>query len=133
MEDGKSREQLIAEIDDLRRQLSALSLGGAEATSSRRGEMPNAPSFAYFNPAPVLRFDLNGTILTINPAAVELIGSVAMEGASLFDIFPAMGSLNVRETIFGDGQKCQLHTDGEIRHCGGGSPSSVLKSQRHRG
>ena len=67
------------------------------------GAVPEAPSFAYFNPSPVLRFDSDGTVLSINPAAAELSGREAMEGSSLVGILPAMASLNLGQTIVSDG------------------------------
>ena len=98
----KSRERLLAEVDDLRRRLAEL----REDQHIRGGsqEVPEAPSFAYHNPSPVLRFDTNGTVLTINPAAVELIGPEAMEGSALVGVLPVISSLNVEQTIANDSQ-----------------------------
>ena len=95
-----SREQLDAEVADLRRRLSEMPDG--RASGGAREDVPEAPSFAYFNPSPVLRFDSNGTVLTINPSAVELIGPEAMEGSSLVSILPAMTSVNLGQTIASD-------------------------------
>ena len=90
-----SSEQLAADVADLRRD------GAAGAAGE---DVPEAPSFAYFNPSPVLRFDSNGAILTINPAAAEIIGPQAMEGSSLVSVLPALSSLNIEQTIANDGQ-----------------------------
>ncbi|MDE2717892.1 MAG: GAF domain-containing protein, partial [Chloroflexota bacterium] len=95
-----SREQLVAEVDDLRRRLS--DLRGEQDFRSGSGEVPEAPSFAYHNPSPVVRFDSTGTVLTINPAAVELIGPEAMEGTSLVSLLPSMSSVNLSQTIATD-------------------------------
>ena len=95
-----SREQLVAEVDDLRRRLS--DLRGEQDFRSGSGEVPEAPSFAYHNPSPVVRFDSTGTVLTINPAAVELIGPEAMEGTSLVSLLPSMTSVNLSQTIATD-------------------------------
>ena len=95
-----SREYLVAEVADLRRRLSEVPDG--RAIGAARQDVPEAPSFAYFNPSPVLRFDSNGTVLTINPSAVELIGPEAMEGSSLVSILPAMTSVNLGQTIASD-------------------------------
>ena len=95
-----SREHLVAEVADLRRRLSEVPDG--RAIGAARQDVPEAPSFAYFNPSPVLRFDSNGTVLTINPSAVELIGPEAMEGSSLVSILPAMTSVNLGQTIASD-------------------------------
>ena len=95
-----SRERLVAEVADLRRRLSEVP--GGRAIGAARQDVPEAPSFAYFNPSPVLRFDSNGTLLTINPSAVELIGPEAMEGSSLVSILPAMTSVNLGQTIASD-------------------------------
>ncbi len=97
-----SREQLAAEVVDLRRRISELNK--EQDIWSESGEVPEAPSFAYHNPSPVVRFDSNGTVLTINPAAVELIGPEAMEGSSLVSVLPVISSLNVEQTIANDGQ-----------------------------
>ncbi len=99
--DGEmTREQLVAEVDDLRRRLSQQREGQDIPGGSR--EVPEAPSFAYHNPSPVVRFDSNGTVLTINPAAVELIGPEAMEGSSLVSLLPSMTSVNLSQTIATD-------------------------------
>ena len=90
-----SSEQLAADVADLRRDGAAGAVGE---------DVPEAPSFAYFNPSPVLRFDSNGAILTINPAAAEIIGPQAMEGSSLVSVLPALSSLNIEQTIANDGQ-----------------------------
>ena len=96
-----SGEELAAEVDDLRRRPADLPDGRAVGVAERG--VPEAPSFAYFNPSPVLRFDSNGTILTINPAGAELIGPQAMEGSSLVGVLPALSSLNIEQTIANDG------------------------------
>ena len=96
-----SREELATEVDDLRRRPADLPDGRAIGVAERG--VPEAPSFAYFNPSPVLRFDSNGTILTINPAGAELIGPQAMEGSSLVGVLPALSSLNIGQTIANDG------------------------------
>ena len=96
-----SREELATEVDDLRRRPADLPDGRAIGVAERG--VPEAPSFAYFNPSPVLRFDSNGTILTINPAGAELIGPQAMEGSSLVGVLPALSSLNIEQTIANDG------------------------------
>ena len=96
-----SGEELAAEVDDLRRRPADLPDGRAIGVAERG--VPEAPSFAYFNPSLVLRFDSNGTILTINPAGAELIGPQAMEGSSLVGVLPALSSLNIEQTIANDG------------------------------
>ena len=96
-----SREELATEVDDLRRRPADLPDGRAIGVAERG--VPEAPSFAYFNPSPVLRFDSNGTILTINPAGAELIGPQAMDGSSLVGVLPALSSLNIEQTIANDG------------------------------
>ena len=98
----KSREQLLSEVGDLRRRLSEIRDDQDIPGGSK--EVPEAPSFAYHNPSPVLRFDASGTVLTINPAAVELIGPEAMEGSSLVSVLPVTSSLNVEQTIANDSQ-----------------------------
>ncbi len=96
----KSREQLVAELEGLRRRLSNLESVGP--VRDWHGDVPEAPSFAYFNPSPVLRFDSDGIVLIINPAGTELLGLEAMEGSSLGGILPAVRALDVGQLIAGD-------------------------------
>lgn len=99
-DERKSREQLVAELQDLRRRLT--NLEGSRPTKDWRGDVPEAPSFAFFNPSPVLRFDADGIVRSINPAAAETFGPAAMDGSSLAAILPATGALDVRQVIDGD-------------------------------
>ena len=99
-DERKSREQLVAELQGLRRRLSNLEV--SRPTKDWRGDVPEAPSFAYFNPSPVLRFDSGGIVRSINPAAVEIFGPAAMDGSSLAGILPAAGGLDVRRIIDSD-------------------------------
>ena len=99
-DERKSREQLAAELQDLRRRLS--NLEGPRPAKEWRGDVPEAPSFAYFNPSPVLRFNSDGIVRSINPAAAETFGPAAMDGSSLTGILPATGALDVRQVIDGD-------------------------------
>ena len=96
----KSREQLADELEDLRERLS--NLEGARTHRDSRVDAPEAPSFAHFNPSPVLRFDSDGIVRTINPAGEETFGLEAMVGASLASILPTSSALDVRQIIFGD-------------------------------
>ena len=96
----KSREQLAAELEDLRRRLS--NSEGARPRSDSRVDAPRAPSFAYFNPSPVLRFDSEGVVRSINPAGEEIFGLEAMYGSSLASILPASSALDLRQVIAGD-------------------------------
>ena len=96
----KDREQLAVELEDLRQRLS--SLEGDRSQGGSRVDAPEAPSFAYFNPSPVLRFDSDGIVRTINPAGEETLGLEAMVGASLASILPASSALDVRQIIAGD-------------------------------
>ena len=99
-DERKSREQLVAELQGLRRRLS--NLEGSRPAKDWRGDVPEAPSFAYFNPSPVLRFDSDGIARSINPAAAEIFGQEAMDGSSLAGILPISSSLDVRRIIEGD-------------------------------
>ena len=98
-DERKSRDQLVAELQELRRRLTDLE--GPRPTE-RRGDVPEAPSFAFFNPSPVLRFDSDGIVRSINPAAAETFGPAAMDGSSLSGILPATGALDLRQIIDGD-------------------------------
>ncbi len=99
-DEGKSRERLAAELEVLRRRVSELE--GSASAGDWRGDVPEAPSFAYFNPAPVLRFDADGVVRSINPAGAEVFGPGAMDGSSLSSILPAAGALDVGRVIAGD-------------------------------
>ena len=96
----KDREQLVDELGDLRRRLS--DLGNARPNGDSRVDVPQAPSFAHYNPSPVLRFDSDGIVRTINPAGEETFGLEAMVGASLASILPASSGLDVRQIISDD-------------------------------
>ena len=99
MDGAKSRDELIAEVAELRRRLSEL---GGQAGGKAEGSARGVPSFAYFSPSPVIRFGMDGTVLAINPTAAEVIGPQAMEGSSLAGILPALANLNVEQTISND-------------------------------
>jgi PAS domain S-box-containing protein len=55
--------------------------------------------FAELNPDPVLRVDQNGRIITVNPAAVTILGDRASEGALLSDFVDGFGELDIRRCI----------------------------------
>ena len=107
MDGAKSRDELIAEVAELRRRIAEL---GGQARGNAEGSARRAPSFAYFSPSPAIRFGMDGTVLAINPAAAEVIGPQAMEGSSLVGILPAFANLDVEQTISND-----EHVDFEAR------------------
>ena len=96
----KSREQLVAELEGLRGGVSDLE--GARPHRDSRVDAPEAPSFAHFNPSPVLEFDSDGVVRSINPAGEETFGLEAMAGSSLASILPASSALDVGQIIAGD-------------------------------
>lgn len=106
MDGAKSLDEPIAEFDELRSHAEPdrRAMGNAEGTAR------DVPSFAFFSPSPVMRFGMDGTVLAINPAAAEVIGPQAMEGASLVGLLPSLASLDVEQTISNDG-----HVDFEAR------------------
>ena len=55
--------------------------------------------FAELNPAPVLRFDEKGVVLSANPAAVAILGREAKEGAPLASLLPNMANIDLARTI----------------------------------
>ena len=65
-------------------------------------DAPQAPSFAHSNPSPVLRFDSDGVVRSINPAGEEAFGPEAMDGSPLASILPGSSGLDVRRIIDGD-------------------------------
>ena len=50
--------------------------------------------FAELNPAPVLRFDHRGVVLTANPAAVAILGEEAKKGVPLTSLLPCMADFD---------------------------------------
>jgi PAS domain S-box-containing protein len=55
--------------------------------------------FPQLNPAPVLRFDLDGVILSANPAAVAILGERVNEPISLVSLLPSMENLDLKQCI----------------------------------
>ena len=106
MEGAKSLDEPIAEFGELRSHAEP----GRRAIGNAEGTARDVPSFAFFSPSPVMRFGMDGTVLAINPAAAEVIGPQAMEGASLVSLLPSLASLDVEQTISNDG-----HVDFEAR------------------
>ena len=70
-----SREELEAEVAERKRAEEAL---------------VDMASFARMNPAPVLRLDNQGTILLVNPAAIELYGESDLVGKSWYALCPEL-------------------------------------------
>lgn len=106
MDGAKSRDEPIAELGELRGHTEP----GGQAIGNAEGTTRDVPSFAWFSPSPVMRFGMDGTVLAINPAAAEVIGPQAMEGASLAGLLPGFASLDVEQTISNDG-----HVDFEAK------------------
>lgn len=106
MDGAKSRDEPIAELGELRGHAEP----GGQAIGNAEGTTRDVPSFAFFSPSPVMRFGMDGTVLAINPAAAEVIGPQAMEGASLAGLLPEFASLDVEQTISNDG-----HVDFEAK------------------
>lgn len=106
MDGAKSLDEPIAELGELRGHAEP----GGQAIGNAEGTARDVPSFAFFSPSPVMRFGMDGTVLAINPAAAEVIGPQAMEGASLAGLLPGFASLDVEQTISNDG-----HVDFEAK------------------
>ncbi len=86
----------------------------ADLTEHKRAEtaVRELALFAEMNPAPVLRFDTDGSIVSANPAALELMGDQAKAGTELTSILPGLveidlaacireGQLVYHEAVFG--------------------------------
>ena len=56
-------------------------------------------SFAELNPAPVLRVNPDGLIMSCNPASVEILGKNAKEGTSIASILPDLPKINLKKCI----------------------------------
>lgn len=106
MDGAKSHDEPIAELGELHSHAEP----GGRAIGNAEGAVRDVPSFAFFSPSPVMRFGMDGTVLAINPAAAEVVGPQAMEGAALVGLLPGLASLDVEQTISNDG-----HVDFEER------------------
>ena len=56
-------------------------------------------SFAELNPAPVLRVDHDGIIMSCNPASVEILGKNAKKGTSIFSILQGLSQIDLNKCI----------------------------------
>jgi PAS domain S-box-containing protein len=55
--------------------------------------------FPQLNPAPVLRFDPEGMVLSANPAAVAILGEAASELTPLASLLPSVADLDLEQCI----------------------------------
>ncbi|MBI4180780.1 MAG: PAS domain S-box protein [Chloroflexi bacterium] len=55
--------------------------------------------FAKLDPAPMLRFDKKGGILSANPAAVAILEKTAVRGTPLVSLLPSLADLNLKQCI----------------------------------
>ncbi len=76
-------------------------------------------SFAKLNPAPVLRLDGQGTVLLVNPAAIELYREPDLVGKSWYALCPELEPMALEGMLRGDhimrneslvGERCLLFT-----------------------
>ena len=88
LDQDKSKEQLLAELEDARRRIRGLT---ASEIACRQAEEPlsQMAEFVLHNPAPVLRVAPDGRILRINPAAEKILGP-GMAGTSAYGFLPAL-------------------------------------------
>jgi PAS domain S-box-containing protein len=56
-------------------------------------------TFAQYNPAPVIRFNAGGEIINANPAAIQMMGEVRLEGRLITDILPDFAEMNLQRLI----------------------------------
>ncbi len=93
----KHREQLEEIVEqrtgELRRSIEDLAheTGERERAEDRVKRMA---LFAALNPSPVLRFDGNGSVIMGNPAAVEILGEGAKNGAPVTTLIPGAESFD---------------------------------------
>jgi len=59
-------------------------------------------SFAELNPAPVLRVNPDGIIISCNPASVEILGRNAKKGTSIASILPDLSEIDLNKCIHGN-------------------------------
>lgn len=88
-DESKTKQELIEELQALR--LRVAELGKLEAERQRVEEaLQQMALFAELDPAPVLRFDDRGSILSANAAAVTILGEQAKRGTPLVSLLPCM-------------------------------------------
>jgi signal transduction histidine kinase len=59
-------------------------------------------SFAELNPAPVLRVDPDGIIVSCNPASVDILGKNVQKGTPLSFVVPDLSGIDLNECIHGN-------------------------------
>jgi two-component system sensor kinase FixL len=59
-------------------------------------------SFAELNPAPVLRANVDGIILSCNPASLEILGKNAKKGTSIASLLPDLSEVSLHKCIQGN-------------------------------
>ncbi len=59
-------------------------------------------SFAELNPAPVLRVNPDGIIISCNPASMEILGKNAKKGISIYSILPDLSKIDLNKCIHGN-------------------------------
>ncbi|MBF0368317.1 MAG: response regulator [Magnetococcales bacterium] len=71
--------------------------------------------FAVMNPEPVLRFDREGIILEVNPAATSLFGVIEKSGQHLGQVVPGLAGVRL-DALIRDDQEVALVTEMGGRH-----------------
>jgi PAS domain S-box-containing protein len=74
---------------------------GRDITDRKKSELQvqEMASFAELNPAPVLRVNPEGIILSCNPAALNVLGKNIQKGASICYIFPRLSETDIKKYI----------------------------------
>ncbi|MHC4557649.1 MAG: PAS domain S-box protein [Planctomycetota bacterium] len=85
---------------------NAIGLRGVVSDISKRKEselqVREMARFAELNPAPVLRVNSDGIIISCNPASVEVLGKKAQEGTSLSSLLPALSDVDIKMCTYDD-------------------------------
>ena len=89
---NKTKQQLADELTQMRRRV-------AELESADQDRVREITLFPQLNPGPVLRFNLNGQVVSANPAAEDLLGAEARQGTPLVSLIPGISDVDLVSCI----------------------------------
>jgi signal transduction histidine kinase len=98
----KHRENLMELVNDRTFELQKVNKELEQEIGERiraEKQVKHMALFAELSPSPVLRYDINGTILMANPAATEILGNGYLDGISLSSIIPDIEGLDFAACI----------------------------------
>jgi len=94
------REKARVEFDETGQAITGVGIV-QDITERKRAELQvsEMASFAELNPAPVLRVNPDGIIMSCNPASVEILGTNAKEGTPITSILPDLSGIDLDKCI----------------------------------